>query len=255
MRIAEARLAVIDTEGDLEVEYGIASVGSILFDGNDDQPWASQDAFEFQVKPPKPIRCGPGGIHWILDEELAQKPTLDECAPEIRDRLNGAVLIAHNGQNHDSKFLPFLAGSRWIDTLRLARHLWDAAPELSDFRNGTLCWWLRGAPLVKPFLSRAHDAVSDCRITAYVARRAIDTYLKLGYPDDIDALVEFAASPIIYKLCPFKKYRNRPWDEVPADYMRWCLKNMEDLDDDLRRTIEYHLALWDAGWKPVRKAA
>ncbi|WP_157898443.1 hypothetical protein [Acidovorax carolinensis] len=52
---------------------------------------------------------------------------------------------------------------------------------------------------------------------------------------------EFANRPIVSALCPFRKYQDLPWAEVPADYIQWTLRNRDDLDADIRYTMEGEL--------------
>lgn len=42
---------------------------------------------------------------------------------------------------------------------------------------------------------------------------------------------------------PFGKYKGKPLDKIPDDYLAWCLDNVTKLSPTLRRAIEQQLGI------------
>ena len=116
-------------------------------------------------------------------------------------------------------------------------HLWPQAP---NHRNQTLRYW-RGLE-VDTFGIAPHRALGDALVTAALLRSELQSpeFAALGI-DDVDALIEYAESPIEFKTWPFGKYREQPIAAAPPDYIGWCLRSMPDLSRDMRFTLERHL--------------
>jgi DNA polymerase-3 subunit epsilon/exodeoxyribonuclease X len=57
-------------------------------------------------------------------------------------------------------------------------------------------------------------------------------------------MVELTNTPILVKTFRFGKHKGKTLQEVAledAGYLRWMLKSMENLDDDMRYSINYYL--------------
>ncbi|PWI54869.1 hypothetical protein BM613_13615 [Sulfoacidibacillus thermotolerans] len=121
----------------------------------------------------------------------------------------------------------------WLDTRRLAQHLWPDAP---NFKNQTLRYWKR-----LKIEATAHSADGDTLVTAYLLILLIRDYLVRGYSDGPQALIEFSERPIYVQKMPFGKHRGTPLEEVPDDYLRWMIKNVDTMDSDLRYSIKSRL--------------
>lgn len=86
----------------------------------------------------QPILWSAKKVHGISHEDLAGAPSLLSLWPELRNRLAGAIVVAH-GKGTEKRFLRAFPGhgfGPWIDTLWLARAAW---PELPDHSLGALC--------------------------------------------------------------------------------------------------------------------
>jgi hypothetical protein len=46
---------------------------------------------------------------------------------------------------------------------------------------------------------------------------------------------------------PFGKYKGELIENLPSDYIRWCLENLERLDSDICKEMENQLILRDGG--------
>jgi hypothetical protein len=141
-------------------------------------------------------------------------------------------------------FLPCLAGRSVLCTKRLAQHL---APQMPGFGNQVL----RYAFLSE--LDRAHineqmrnlvphRAKADALVTWFVLNKLLSLYrLDTAGNDDLGELLSLAASPIKVRNFRFGKHRGELIDDIARNdpsYISWLLRNAQDLDDDLRFTLE-----------------
>lgn len=228
MRLIDQPFVIVDTETtgldpatDRVVEVGLARVESAEI----------KRLFTRLVDPGIPIPCTASAIHHITINDVAGKKPLEALNEEIKEFCAGAVLAAHNAP-FDRSFLPMLADHKWLCTKRLAQHLWPDAP---GFSNQVLRYFLELK--VGDYDISPHRALSDSIVTAELFIAAVRQYLSHGNPDDIDALLGYAASPIKVKAMPFGKHSGKPITEIPRDYLRWALGNIADMDLDLRSTI------------------
>lgn len=231
MKLSEVRFAVVDTETtglepktDHVVQVGIFRRAFGFY-----RSWS----YEVTIKPPVTIPPLASAVHHLTDRHVKHCESILYHKEAIIKEVEGAdVLVAHNAQ-FDSAFLPFLEGP-WLCTKRLAQHLW--MDEAESFSNQYLRYWLRFNLDPGP----AHSALADAKVTAAVLERAIDVYLVKGHPNDLDALLSFAASPIRHTKFNFGKYKDEPiWEVVKKDrqYVGWCLNKMQDLDEDMRQSL------------------
>ncbi len=86
----------------------------------------------------QPIQWSARKVHGIGPAQLADAPPLLGLWPELKKRLQGAVVVAH-GKGTEKRFLRAFPGhgfGPWVDTLLLARAAWPALP---DHSLGALC--------------------------------------------------------------------------------------------------------------------
>ena len=110
-------------------------------------------------------------ITGITEFMLHGMPTIERCALEFYDFIQGCALAAHNA-DFDMKFIKrmlALIDIRFdfpvIDTLALARNLY---PDAKNHKLGTIC------KLLDISLVNAHRAVNDARATAIMLSKSID---------------------------------------------------------------------------------
>lgn len=161
MLIRDCRFAAIDFESagaargrtDVPVQLGMAgwSVGA-----------GHTGSFVSYLASEHPITWSARRVHGIRDEDLQGAPALLALWPQVRDRLAGAVVVAH-GKGTEKRFLRAFPGhgfGPWVDTLLLARSAW---PELPDHSLSALCH----AHDLEPAIGRLapgrrwHDALYD----------------------------------------------------------------------------------------------
>lgn len=244
-RISRALFSVTDTEtsGLDQATSELLEIGAVFCDARG----KIYDTFETLVAPTKPLTADNSAIHGLIDEDFADAPGRDIALQRFDDKLfrwtRGAdlsvrpILVAHFFE-FDKGFIPTLAERGGLCTKRLAYHLVIDAPNVS---NLTLRYHFRDVarePHIRA-LGDAHRAISDATVTAAIFPKLIDLYFAAGHPDDVDALIAFAESPILIKRMWLGKHYGKPFEEVPLDYFYWALDTL-DLDIDQRFTLEHH---------------
>jgi DNA polymerase-3 subunit epsilon len=162
LALVDQRFAVIDVEtsGLSARRHRILQIGIVTVDGRGHivDEWSSD------VRPHL-WRVGPRNVHGLTIRRLRRAPSLRSLVPELTNRLDGSVLVAHNA-GFDWAFVSRglrRAGYQPPDALRLCTlHLsrsLDPAMAASH-RLADLCA-RHGVTLV-----HAHDALADARATA-----------------------------------------------------------------------------------------
>jgi len=167
--ITEAMLAVLDVEttglrpesGDRVVEIAIArSVGGRIL-----------DTYQTLINPERTMGAGAQRVHGISDAMVADAPIFREIAPQVLDRLDGAIMVGHNAP-FDLGFITselFIAGCPMppiiaLDTLRLARHYYPSG----SYALGALA-----EAMAVRVEERAHRALADVCLTHGVLKRIV----------------------------------------------------------------------------------
>lgn len=181
---------------------------------------------------PNAAFCNPGrlippevmAIHHITNEEVADAPSF---ADVIAPLLEGVDVFAAHRCEFERQF--FGGGDvPWICTWKIAIKL---APRAPGHGNQVLRYWLKLA--VDPALALPpHRAGPDAYVTAHLLARML---AKLG-PEE---MVAITAQPAVLPYLTFGKHAMKPIEEVPDDYLEWCLK--QDMDADVKHTARQHL--------------
>ena len=189
--------------------------------------------FDQLINPGRPIPPEASAIHHLVDADVAHAPPMEQVwaafAPVLAQH---DAVVAHNA-HFDRGFLPPTAAP-WICTLRLARHLWPEAPKHT---NQVLRYWLG----LQVEAQHPHRALDDTRVTAALFQAIVPVLARaaaLATPADVE---QWAERPIAFPTVPLGKHKGQPWVAVPADYLRWALKNWED--PDLLWNVQHALAL------------
>jgi ATP-dependent DNA helicase DinG len=119
----------------------------------------------------------------IEDAMLAGQPRLAEMVPELRQKLAGWTVVAHNA-SFEKGFLPDLLGpirAPVLDSCELMHYL---HPELSSHSLESLLRWAGKGPRAR------HRAMTDCEATHAVLLHALDGCLRDGRAEDLADLLE-----------------------------------------------------------------
>jgi|SRR5665647_1512803 len=185
--------------------------------------------FTSYVNPQRTIPPETSAIHGLVDADVADAPTLEELLPRLNLLVGEAdVIVAHNAP-FDKSMLPGLIEKPWLDTLRLAQHLY---PDLESHKNSVLRYAL-GLKCPEAAGMPSHRALSDAYVTSRLLIRLLeDCAKKEEYPSEIGPLIGMLQGPRVLRLCTFGKHRGQRWDEVPKDYLRWIVKQ-QDMNPDV----------------------
>jgi len=233
MRINAASFIVLDTEttgisyadGDRLVEFAA-------------KRYPDGDELSMLVHPGRSIPVISSAVHGLVDADVAGAASLDEAYREI-DKFVGSqdIAVAHNAA-FDTTMLPCLASRRTLCTRRLAQHL---VPEAPAFSNAVLRYHFGGAQIDLRGIP-THRALADVLVTSFILGRLLHAYAAAGHPDDVDALLSFAAAPYIVKTILFGKHAGTAITDLPLDYLQWGVGSRGFTDDpDLLHTFRSEL--------------
>lgn len=165
-------------------------------------------------------------VHHITDGMVADAPTVDQFFGKLGGLCREpAVVIAHNAA-FDIQYLGpyFHPDSTTLCTLRLVRHLY---PDLENHKLQTLRYTF-GLDA-----GRAHSADGDTLVLVNLLK-----FIAQDKGMTIAEMYDLARSPVPVKKMPFGKHRGSEIQALPKDYVKWALKNIDNLEPDLRLALE-----------------
>ena len=200
-----------------------------------------------------PIKFGAMEVHGITPDMLEGKP---ECiqtqAYQRLLELNTSenYLIIHNAP-FDIKMLEkegFETKMKVIDTLRVAKHVMpeEEAHRLQYFRYKMELYKEEQKEADALGIEvKAHDAIGDVLVLKLFLSR-LKKIVQEQFPNEnpVEKMVDLTNTPILVTAFRFGKHKGKSLEEVAredAGYLRWMLKSMDNLDDDLRYSINYYL--------------
>ncbi len=196
-----------------------------------------------------PISYGAMEVHGITQEMIEGKPTCKETTAykrllELNTPQN--YIIIHNAP-FDLGMLEkegFETQMKVIDTLRVAKHIFEdeEAHRLQYFRYkmGLYKSEQKEADALGIEV-KAHDAIGDVLVLKLFLSKLKDAVAS-KFPDEnpVEKMVDLTNTPILIKTFRFGKYKGKTLQEVAssdAGYLRWMLTGMENLDEDMRYSI------------------
>lgn len=201
-----------------------------------------------------PIGFGAMEVHGITPDLLDGKPSCTETSAYKRlEELNtdDNYLIIHNAP-FDIKMLEkegFNPQMKVIDTLRVAKHILpdEEAHRLQYFRyKMNLYKEEEKEAAALGVVVKAHDAIGDVLVLKLLLSK-LRVLVQEAYPSEnpVEKMVDLTNTPILVKTFRFGKHKGKELVEVAredAGYLRWMLSSMENLDDDMRYSINSALA-------------
>ncbi|WP_297482559.1 exonuclease domain-containing protein [Sulfurimonas sp.] len=200
-----------------------------------------------------PIKFGAMEVHGIIPTMLEGKP---ECVQtqaykrllELNTPEN--YLIIHNAP-FDIKMLEkegFETKMKVIDTLRVAKHVMpdEEAHRLQYFRYKMELYKEEQKEADALGIEvKAHDAIGDVLVLKLFLSQ-LKKIVQEKFPNEnpVEKMVDLTNTPILVTAFRFGKHKGKTLQEVAhedAGYLRWMLKSMDNLDDDLRYSINYYL--------------
>lgn len=263
MNITQALFRIVDTETtgfdpkvDRIVEIGCCDVYAGHVRESDAIAFLQSQAESWLCDPGIPIPAVAKAVHHIIDDDVRGQPAaavrIGPLLPAVPIAESSVVFVAHNAP-FDRGFLEasgFPAGARWLDTYRLAMHVWPDAP---SYKNEVLRYWLGHDKLTFGVdhdrrRSGAHTAAHDAGVTALVLREAfarLVDHSKALELTDVDVLIAWADSPVVLKgLMGFGKHHDWTWEqcaERDLGYLEWIVRGNEaDWDRDKYHTARHY---------------
>jgi len=200
-----------------------------------------------------PIKFGAMEVHGITPDMIDGKPEcLQTQAYKRLLELNTPenYLIIHNAP-FDIKMLEkegFDTKMNVIDTLRVAKHIMpdEEAHRLQYFRYKMELYKEEQKEADALGIEvKAHDAIGDVLVLKLFLSR-LKKLVQEKFPNEnpVEKMVDLTNTPILVTAFKFGKHKGKTLEEVAredAGYLRWMLKSMENLDEDLRYSINYYL--------------
>jgi DNA polymerase-3 subunit epsilon/exodeoxyribonuclease X len=196
-----------------------------------------------------PISFGAMEVHGITPEMIEGKPTCqDSDAYKRLQELNTEenYMIIHNAP-FDLGMLEkegFNTQMKVIDTLRVAKHIFpdEEAHRLQYFRYKMDIYKDEQKEADALGIEiKAHDAIGDVLILKlFLSKLKEAVTLEFPHANPVEKMVDLTNTPIMIKTFRFGKYKGKTLAEVAssdAGYLRWMLGNMENLDEDMKYSI------------------
>jgi exodeoxyribonuclease X len=171
-----------------------------------------------RYRPSKPIARGALAAHHIMDEELL------DCKPYTAFKVSRAVgyLIGHN-VDFDWNAIGAPEHVKRIDTCAMARKLWPSA----DSHSQSALIYMLYRSTARDMLKGAHSAATDVANNFLLLGSIFDAMEE--HPETWEELWEFSEVARVPEFMTFGKHKGARVEDVPADYVRWYLKQ-EDTD-------------------------
>ena len=200
-----------------------------------------------------PISFGAMEVHGTTPEMLEGKPAcVDTLAYKrlLELNVNENYMIIHNAP-FDLGMLEkegFKTQMKVIDTLRVSKHVFEDedAHRLQYFRYklGLYKEEQKEANSLGVEV-KAHDAIGDVLVLKLFLSK-LKAAVEEKYPNEnpVEKMVDLTNTPILIKTFKFGKHKGKTLEEVVASdsgYLRWMLSSMENLDDDMRYSINFAL--------------
>lgn len=196
-----------------------------------------------------PISFAAMEVHGITPDMLEGKESCIQSASYKRLQelnTNENYLIIHNAK-FDIDMLKkegFNPQMRVIDTLRVAKHIFpnEEAHRLQYFRYKMGLYKNEENEAKDLGITvKAHDAIGDVLVLKLFLSKLKEEIFKL-FPKEnpVEKMVDLTMTPIFINSFNFGKYKGKTLQEVAssdAAYLRWMLNSMENLDEDMRYSI------------------
>ena len=179
---------------------------------------------ESLLNPEAPIHPSATAVHGFTNDMLLNQPTMEMFVRSVLNgRLDGEwMLIGHRISFDRPLFAPIGNCVDEYDTVPLAQEL---LPDLENHKLETLKDYFgisHGTP---------HRAMSDVRYVLEILPKMLEMTGR--------TLAQHLATPrrVIHKM-PFGKHAGKPLHEVPKSYRQWMLKNSNNMDANLKYSLE-----------------
>lgn len=199
------------------------------------------------IDPQKKVRPEASAVHHITNEMVKDTKSFEESSiKELLEKYNAPehTLIGHNTpfifQNLAKE--GFIYQGSFIDTLKSTRVL---IPECEQFALQFLRYEL-GLYRVENDLFKELNMDSQRTEIGNDALHVRLLHLYLNDLADDERLQELSSAPALLQKFGFGKYKGRYIEEIAMNdrgYLTWMFESMENLDEDMRYSIEHYLKM------------
>ncbi|OYY75338.1 MAG: DNA polymerase III subunit epsilon [Sphingomonas sp. 28-62-20] len=226
------RVIDLETTGQAPPLHGVCEIGwqDVALGG--DGQWALMgEGGSFLVNPGRAIPPITQAIHHILDEEVADAPSWNDCARPILDPYPRRLALAAHRADFEMKFCSaaMTRSADWICTWKCALRLW---PESPSFSNQVLRYWRRPEGIDQERGLPAHRAFPDAYVTAFHLRDMLNIA-------SVAQLIEWSSLPGLLPRVRNGPDRGKDWRELEEDVLATFAA---DRDPDVRYTAEQEQA-------------
>lgn len=226
------RYTFLDTEtSGVEPNRGVVEVAFVVTD----EDFNVLEEVSSLIDPEQMISPSASGVHGLTNKDVENSPTLAEFFSNAGSECYGGliqgptVVIGHKVAFDTHTIGPYIEGGfTEVCTLRWSRKLY---PDSDGHQLSTLVFALN-----LPRSAGAHRALADVYSSLHLAQHICE---RTGM--NLRGLAEASALPMEVKLVPFGKWRGSPFMDVPPSYLEWMLREMKDLDGDLKYSINLAL--------------
>ena len=177
-------------------------------------------------------------INHITNEMIKDKPKLEDTkAYEILQVNNNknTTIIGHNIKFDLEKLSEngFFFEGNAIDTLRVTKHL---IPECEFFSLQFLRYELKLYRQEEKTLV-AHNALDDVKVIKFLYEYLLDI-------ESSKKMIELSTKNVLMQKLNFGKHNSKYIEDIAINdrlYLEWILLNIQDLDEDLKYSINYFL--------------
>ena len=200
-------------------------------------------------KPPVPISFGAMAVHHITNEMTADKPAFEGSGQKEKlvAVLKDNILVAHNAL-FDIGVLKTegVVTSKYIDTLRVARHLLKSESYTLQYLRYSLGLNIEGM---------AHDALGDILVLEALFKKLMALAMeKFSLSSDdlvMEKMMELTQTPVLLDVFTFGKHKGKDFAEVAVSdrgYLEWLYgsetqKPEAEQNANLVYTLRYYLKI------------
>lgn len=192
------------------------------------------------IKPPGAISPSAAGVHGITLEDVKDSPTMDEHMRVVRGDAfadKHVLIIAHNAPFDVKYIAPYCGKVSKLCTLKLSRLAFPKSDEAEGQPDGYIPPPDHKLPTMMFYLglkrAGTHNALDDVHTCLQLLQACCD---KLGV--DLEGAYNLCNVPIVVKKITFGKHKGKKLKDLPRDYVSWLLNSCDNLDENLRYSIE-----------------
>lgn len=178
----------------------------------------------------------------IVTADVADKMKFDDNNEVVKGIFSSTkeldlMIVAHNAP-YDRGVLANYTGfdeyaDKWLCTMRIAKRLYMDDESVTQYNLPYLRYRFE---LVLPRDLDHHRASADCIITATLLEYLMGVVHERGLLDDSkpykEQIIEWSRQPVFIPKMQFGKHAGQKWEEIPTDYIKWAINNLDCLRDN-----------------------